>query len=52
MPAWIVGGERESINEGYYRVPKQDLIVEKTADDSAQKPEKKKGRILGIFPKP
>ncbi len=31
---------------------KQDLIVEKSGDDSAQKPEKKKGRILGIFPKP
>jgi len=31
---------------------KQDLIVEKTGDDSDKKPEKKKGRILGIFPKP
>jgi peptidyl-prolyl cis-trans isomerase SurA len=31
---------------------KQDTIVEKTGDDSEKKPEKKKGKFLGIIPKP
>jgi peptidyl-prolyl cis-trans isomerase SurA len=31
---------------------KKDFIVEKTGDDSTKAPEKKKGRFLGIFPKP
>jgi peptidyl-prolyl cis-trans isomerase SurA len=31
---------------------KQEIIVEKTGDDSGRKPEKKKGKIFGILPKP
>ncbi len=31
---------------------KQEIIVEKTGDDSDKKPEKKKGKIFGILPKP
>ena len=32
---------------------KQDFIVEKSSDDNSKAaPEKKKGRFLGIFPKP
>jgi peptidyl-prolyl cis-trans isomerase SurA len=31
---------------------KQDFIVEKTGDDSERKPQKKKGKLFGIFPKP
>jgi len=31
---------------------KQEIIVEKTGDDSDKRPVKKKGKILGILPKP
>ena len=31
---------------------KQNFLVERTGDGSTSKPEKKKGKILGIFPKP
>ncbi len=31
---------------------KQDFLVERSGDGSASKPEKKKGKILGIFPRP
>jgi parvulin-like peptidyl-prolyl isomerase len=31
---------------------KQNFLVERTGDGSTGKPEKKKGKILGIFPKP
>jgi len=31
---------------------KQDFLVERTGDGSTPKPEKKKGKFLGIFPKP
>ena len=31
---------------------KQDFLVERSGDGSTSKPEKKKGKILGIFPKP
>ena len=31
---------------------KQDFLVERTGDGSTAKPEKKKGKFLGIFPKP
>jgi len=31
---------------------KQNFLVERTGDGSTNKPEKKKGKILGIFPKP
>lgn len=31
---------------------KQDFLVERSSDGSTAKPEKKKGKILGIFPKP
>ncbi len=31
---------------------KQDFLVERTGDGSTPKPEKKKGKLFGIFPKP
>ena len=31
---------------------KENFIVERTGDESEKKPEKKKGKLLGIFPKP
>ena len=31
---------------------KQDFLVERTGDGSTSKPEKKKGKLFGIFPKP
>jgi peptidyl-prolyl cis-trans isomerase SurA len=31
---------------------KQDFLVERSGDGSTSKPEKKKGKILGIFPRP
>lgn len=31
---------------------KQDFLVERSGDGSTRKPEKKKGKILGIFPRP
>ena len=31
---------------------KQNFLVERTGDGSTGKPEKKKSKILGIFPKP